>query len=312
MPDLDVQVVNRFEPLDIYEVYVEEGKDWFNDDNVNIFLSAGNIRGSHIYTQDFEGNADTEREVPLVELLNQDYGLTHNAFLQEALVQRFSEVFPPDGIVVTAGSLSTRYLSDKFIDCLLSGESLFEYFTFDAESIVYNDDYVGKDVREYLMGFGFPDDIFLQIFDDTASEDSELAEYYPEIKRAYELAYADVSEQCAEDECISDFEVAVEDSVPDGGELLSSPIFGCGELKFRVSREFVAANAADILDGMATSYSDDDTAAIDDSVTDLFLTQFGDYFKDNFREPYGGWQGFNEEMFNDLLLDNLKNIGMAK
>lgn len=306
MPDLDIGITKNVDPVDIWDLYAEYGRDWFNEDNVNLILSSGSLRGSKMFTQD--SVTGETKEVSLGELLNQDYKLAHNEFIQGLLLKKFDDYFP-NGIECSIGSLTHDNISEDVLDSLLSGDLLEQqYYMFNYSDDSPKDaDLVDSETRAYLSGRGFPSNIYELLFSDDAPEDSELAKYYPDLEWCYKAAYDDVYAEGAVNACEDDFEIAVDESVPEGGSLLSNPIVGCGELKFHISRDFVAANKGDILETLpsATGGEGNEDDDIWDATVDLFIAYFGDDFNVNFREPYYGWDGFSPESFNVKLRDYL-------
>lgn len=292
--DFDITV----EPQDLYELHNEMGTDLFSNANIQSLKTSGNIVDGKIFTFDPE---DYELlEMTLDDLYQLDYRFINNQFIKDLVISKFEQEYP-NGLEygLTARDVgSVNHLSDDFIESCFMGD-VWEYFCdYDISFNDVNIYLIDADNLKEIEQMGFPKDILELLQQGEEDEEHPLAYYYDDLEDAVAFAAERGESDGAANECISDFDRAVESFSPDGCEFIYRD-YDRGELNFKLTKEFVEDHIEYIWDRL--EYVD---------LTESVIGEFRDTFKEefDFREPYSGWFGFEEESFNYDLADRLDEL----
>jgi hypothetical protein len=296
--DLDVGA----SPVDVGEICVAiGGEEVFSDEGEESLKASGNLRDGALHTYDDDG----EHKMSLYELAGMiPYESFSWTFPKALLLSAFDRAYPEGMKDVRMRSDDFepgRDMSRDFIEHLLSCDLDDQFYYDSGDSDYYHVGDIDDSVKARLEEYGFPKDIYERIKAGPSAEEFS-DDRHQALKDAYQFASEDAMRRGAEDACVADFDKAVDDATPRGVEMRRD--YDNGELIFDVTREFVGDYADKIWDIIANDvYYNDDAAPDGDTLADAvpksLIDMFNNYFE--FREPYYGWEGFDEETFNDSL-----------
>lgn len=298
----ELEVISTDFMCDVGEFCAEMGADYaFSDEGEEMLSASGNLRNGTLYTFDDVGG---EREMSIYELASMiPYDSFSWTFPKKLLLKAFDDAYPEgmnDIRMCSDDFEPDRDMSRGFIEQLLSGDLMDQFYYDGGDSEYSHVDDIDDSVKSQLEEYGFPKDIYERI---KANPDAEefSDERHRALKGAYQCASEDALTRGAEDACMADFDSAIVSATPRGVDMIRK--YDSCELAFDITREFVDAYADKIWETIANDaysdedYTDEDTLA--DAVPQALRDMFNSYF--DFREPYYGWEGFDEETFNDSL-----------
>lgn len=290
-------------PIDVYKLGAEAGFGFvFSDVGVSVLEASGNIRDGELYTEDDETGERTRMGLNEIAVVA-PWSSFGNGFMHDILMRAFDRSFP-GGIVNDIRMTSSEFdvgrdMSKDFIDDLLCCD-IFDSFYCDGDSSYSYTHMIDYTVRSQLEDYGFPKDVYDKMAESPQSEEFS-DDRHEALKEAYVGATSDAMTKGAEDACMSDFYRAIDAAVPRGVD--ADHNYDSGELRLKATREFVEGNVERVWEGMSDScYDGNDiedadilSEGINRAVIDLFNEEF------DFREPYYGWDGFDERTFNESL-----------
>ena len=165
---------------------------------------------------------------------------------------------------------------------------------------------IPSEVLDTLESYGFPRDIYNQLMDGTADEDSPLAEWYDSLEDALVNAYTQGEENGSASAAENDFNNAFRNSMPEGVQWIEQDSTESVR-PLVVSKAFVE-NCLEGIWGYLDTYSED----MYSSFVEYLKQTIGDNLAENFKEPYYGWQDFDGDSFADRLLDEILELDIPE
>lgn len=307
--NLDLEVST--EPQDIYALYDEIGVDIFSDSNIETLKRQGNINPETGMIITFNPEEDSEpRELSFDDLYDIDYNFIDCQYIKYLIISTFNRKYP-NGLSVNISSDDIKSynsaMSSEFLSACMN-EDVFEYFSnneiWSFDDVSHNIDDIDNECLDLLESMGFPRDIYTQLDKGTADEEHPLAEYYPDLESAFEIAVSDAQTYGAEADCLDDFNRALKNLDVSGCEFIGrDEQSDYHEAKYLVKEDFVSDtdNIYNIWEDLR--YESDDIAQC---VQKEFIEEFNNKF--SFYEPYSGWYNLDVDTLNSSLLDRLYEL----
>lgn len=302
-------------PQDLFDFYDEYRGDTFDDDNFSLLRDCGNITDTQMFT--FDSDSDEKTELVLNDLTGYMWAAVDRGRKNlDPWVESMFDKLYPNGFDIRLEDFPCKNnrFSDKFISACMNGD-VYEFFDSGWSSdnfsdLSYNADCVDGRCKRLLRDFGFPSDIYWLLARGEADEESPLAEHYDALKEAFCIANNAAHSIGAADACIKDFDSALRDCCPAGTSLA-----GRGEDGwpiYHITAGFLADNIDEFWYAVDRVTGDDNSDQIQSALYDVFIDLFRESFDEEFREPYYGWDGFDEEQFNDYLYERLNYLDIEE
>ena len=312
--DIEFDTVD-YAGMSLEDLYDEFGIDIFDEENIPALKKAGLINedGYPMKTEysSYSGQKELVK-MSLYEISEMDLNFIKKPYIEKlAIKDLFDEAIRHEAIVDNdiivkyhEGKLpNMRDMSRDFLKACFNGDA-WEYFGNYYPEYSFNDceyyiDDIPSEVKDYLESKGFPAEIYQEINDGVYNteegEESIFYDYIEPLKDAFTYAVAEATHDGSALAAVSDFDDAFENSIPDG-IFLDKNEWREEERTLRVSEEFIKNNIEEIWEHL--DYYDDDLFS---SMYDYIIETINEGLEDNFREPYYGWNEFDEESFKDRL-----------
>lgn len=311
-PDFEV----ADEMQDLFDFYDTNRGDTFNDSNFTFLKGCGNITDTQVFTFDYDSGEKTE--LLLNDLTREMWSaVDHGRRNLDPWVEGMFAKFYPNGFDITLDYIPCcgEEYSQSFLDSCVAGDV---YDCFDSgwsygsfRELDYCVARIDDKCKRLLRDLGFPSDIYELLAREEADEESPLAEYYDELRGAFCNAAAYAQAQGAADACLADFDDALKRCCPAGTTLVNRDDGGWPT--YHVTAEFLEYNIEEFWYAIDRGDpSSDNQGLIWNALCILFTDLFQDGFEDDFREPNYGWEGFDDEQFNDTLYEYLNQLDIEK
>ena len=292
------------------DIYDELGDDLFDDANIQYLKDSGLIDKDGYPVSTYVAYDDSIRHgrYDCEDIYANFEGAIDKPYIQELFMKEIHIDMDSD-----AGGVYFNYqledlprfdnLSENFIQGCFE-ENVWEFF-WDNFDISFNDcsfvlDDIPEDILDELERVGFPRDIFTQLYNGEADEDSKLAKFYDDLEMALRRAVEDAYASGSADECQRDFNEAWNDSIPGG--CIWEEGFNPPDRKIKVSENYIREHLAEIWDYY------DRYASAGECVRFFVIETINDELKSSFREPYYGWNEYDESAFESSLHDSIAEI----
>ena len=269
------------------------------------------------YLVEHENILDLLDASDLAGMINSENELRDNPKLKEKLLNEIDKILGDNDhiqVEVTAHDLadkSSTDLSESFIEDAIVGD-LWTYFDgYDADDLSQMQYHVKDEMVEKL---GISAEDFCNILTDKEGYEGRIEDdIKDELISVYTEAYRRGVESGSCNQAEDDFQQAFRDALPRGVELTNG-FDGGRKLLVSVKREYLTddTNLFNFLEQFGY-YSNDLLANIETQVIDDICNEF------DFREPYYGWNEFDEEWFEesfyellDELIDRVGPIDVAE
>ena len=310
--DLDLNPVG-YAGWTLQEVYDEIGESLFDEDNIPLLKEAGLIDENGYPINEYEswdGRTYT-KSMDIYDIYEMDYHFIDSQYVQDLMMKELFKYFK---VEEDGNQFVYKYKDTDLPDISNFGKNfvigafcgdLIEYFDFDVydfKDCNYYIDDIDNTVLDLLESYGLPRDIYKKLMNNQEDEDSPLSAYYEDLKFALQLAVTNGYEVGSANQAASDFDDAWRESIPNGCEWLEQE--STEEMRpILVKKEWIENNLEEIWDMQSNGYSD-----IVDAALELLSSSINNSLEHNYSEPYYGWDEFDEEAFNDRLLEEIMEI----
>lgn len=319
--DLELDDVINLTFSDAYEQW---GADMFSDEHLQTLKDNDIINRNGDIIDVHNGYYDDEvqtEEMSLADLRSWDYNFITQPFIQQLVLDRIKDTLLSNYSYFKKDDANGFYYYDFTVDNLenlhnFRRDYLEAVFSENTIDVFWDNDFdyhfsdidsntlenIPQSVKDTFKKYGIPENIIEQLANGEADDEAPYAEYYDDIIDAVARAYNEAMEYGAAEDCENDFNTAFENSMPDGC-VWDKNNSDCDTRRILISEDFFKEYLERFWDEL-NSYSD----SIRDCIEYVFLDLINQSLEDNFDEPYAGWYGFADWVFNDRLDDLIDEI----
>ena len=297
--NFEVALLPTDDIVELYDIFRQQGRFLFDNDNISQLREAGLLdAGTGLPIWEREDGDRTP--MGFQELATEfDFDIYDSDYLAELFKRALHDEIADGSQRVTIyvdhlAQVHRNEISADFLTHCLAND-LWGWFREDDLSFEENKcfaELIDDTNRKRLAELGVPD---------IAKLDDDGADWKEPIIDAYQRACTQGRASGAENECLADLSIALEDAMPPGCEYVGYEE-NMDEICIGVSNKFIDDSLDDIWNAMRWGYADYLFDAIGQCVEDYVVQNF------DFREPPYGWSGFDEEQFNYELEWRLSEI----